>query len=232
MKSAEWPPESGKRVIIKDLRGRALWFRLLYGRHVLRREWKVLRALSDVKGVPHVVAKPHADVLVMEQVSGTSVAKMGAVQLDAKIIERLENLMARLHARGVTHGDLHSDNILVDENGNVHLIDWATAHLGGHQNRWLFQEWRALDLRAIAKVKLIYAKEQISDADLDMLENRTRAYRAVKGVRHKLDKLRGKQRSDEIDKTAAKVRRKRARQTATGAFSKNKPKASTREETS
>ena len=241
VRSAPWPPDSGARVIIKDLRGRSLWFRLLYGRHILRREWKVLRALSGVEGVPRVVGRPHPDVLVMEQVSGTSLAKMGEVQLEKETVARLEKLMAQLHARGVTHGDLHADNILVDDAGNVHLIDWATAHLGGNRrgaSSWLADEWRALDDRAVAKVKLFYAKRHVTENDLDRLENRSRAYRAVKGLRRGLDKLRGKKRGDEFDKVADKAKRRRAKvqhraQLAeSGAPTQQSKTASTRKETS
>ena len=213
VRSAQWPPNSGARVIIKDLRGRSLWFRLLYGRHILRREWKVLRALSGVEGVPRVVGRPHPDVLVMQQVNGNSLAKIGAVQLEKETVARLEKLMANLHARGVTHGDLHADNILVDDAGNVFLIDWATAHLGGNRGgkvSWLAEEWRALDDRAVAKVKLAYAKKHVTETDLDTLENRSRAYRAVKSLRRGLDKMRGKKRGAADDKIAAKVKRRRA----------------------
>lgn len=234
MRNAEWPPNSGERVIIKDLRGRSLWFRLLYGRHVLRREWKVLRALSGVEGVPRVVGRPHPDVLVMEQVSGTSLAKIGAVQLEQETVARLENLMANLHARGVTHGDLHADNILIDDAGNVHLIDWATAHLGGNRGgkaSWLADEWRALDDRAVAKVKLMYAKHHVTENDLDILENRSRAYRAVKSLRRGLNKVRGKKLAASDDKIAAKVKRRRARLEESDA-SQQSTTASTRKETS
>ena len=234
VRSAAWPPNSGARVIIKDLRGRSLWFRLLYGRHVLRREWRVLRALSGVKGVPRVIGRPHPDVLVMEQVSGTSLAKMDAVQLKPETVARLEKLMEQLHARGVTHGDLHADNILLDDAGNVHLIDWATAHLGGNRRgaaSWLAEEWRALDDRAVAKVKLFYAKNHVTETDLDTLENRSRAYRAVKSLRRGLDKMRGKKRGAD-DKIAAKVRRRRARIEADGALSEETKTASPRKETS
>lgn len=41
-----------------------------------------------------------------------------------EILEGLENI----HARGVIHGDIKSDNIVVDEKGHIYIIDFGLAH--------------------------------------------------------------------------------------------------------
>ena len=43
---------------------------------------------------------------------------------------RLLDYIARDAARGLCHGDLHPDNILIDVDGRVWAIDWANAYRG------------------------------------------------------------------------------------------------------
>jgi tRNA A-37 threonylcarbamoyl transferase component Bud32 len=170
----EWPPHSGVSVVAKDMKRRAWWFRALAGRLFLRREWKVLRALDGMNGVPRAIARPDADSIVLQQMPGVPLKDMKRRDFPAAAMEKIEALINALHERGVTHGDLHAKNVLVDDAANVALIDWATATIWGNgrnaARQRLFREWRALDRRAVAKMKLGYARPQLSTQELAMLE--------------------------------------------------------------
>ncbi len=195
---AEWPPDSGRRVVVKDLKKRALWFRVLAGRYMLRREWRALRVLQGLAGVPRVVARPDADSLVIEYVEGTPLSDIARRRLPEGALERIESQLSALHARGVTHADLHRENILIGENGAVWFLDWATASVFPARRNafkeWSFAEWRALDLRAIAKLKIFNARDALTEHDYALLEGGASPfYRAVKAVRRASDKLRGKE---------------------------------------
>jgi len=195
----EWPPGSGRRVVVKDLRGRPLWFRLLYGRAVLNREWKALSALHGVPGVPEVIARPDADVIVIEFRSGMPAVEFSDGALPAEVVGRIEQAVRELHARGVTHGDLHRKNILVADDGTITLIDWATASFFGPRPRGAkavsFAEWCALDDRAVAKVKARHAPELMTPREREiMLQGGSPLYRAVKQVRYVGERLRRRHR--------------------------------------
>jgi tRNA A-37 threonylcarbamoyl transferase component Bud32 len=210
---AEWPPQSGRQVVVKDFKKRALWFRIGAGRYFLRREWHALRALDGTPGVPRAIAKPDADSLVVEYVRGEPLSEMPDRGLDDATMERIEKLVHALHARGVTHGDLHHENILLDEDGKVALLDWATAHVFDRRNKtqgWVFEEWQALDLRAVAKIKLYHARHRVSEQDYELLESGSRVYRAIKSVRRTMDKVRGKKSTDRFERTLQKVREREA----------------------
>lgn len=193
----EWPPQSGRAVVVKDMSRTPLWFRVLAGRAFLRREVRALRILSDVEGVPHLVARVDADALAMEKLGGRPLSKLGEQKLEPQVLERIERLLAQAHARGVAHCDLHASNVLLDEQGRAGLIDWATASVFGARargfKRWTFEEWRALDRRALAKIKVAHAPQLLADDERALLVNGgSRLYRAVKSVRRQMDRARGK----------------------------------------
>lgn len=193
----EWPAGSGIEVVVKDLSSAPLWFRLLAGRAFLRREVRALRALREVEGVPNLIARVDADALAMQKLEGRALSGLGEEKLGAQVLERIEGLLGAAHARGVTHCDLHASNVLVDASGQASLIDWATASVYGARargfKRWTFEEWRALDRRSLAKLKVSHAPQLLSHDERDLLVNGgSRVYRAVKSVRRQMDRLRGK----------------------------------------
>lgn len=69
-----------------------------------------LRSLRDVK--LEAEARPSGD----------------AAQALPALAERLADLVARLHARGLRHNDLACGNVLVGEDGALHLIDTDHVH--------------------------------------------------------------------------------------------------------
>lgn len=205
---AEWPPKSGQRVVIKELKDCPLWFRVLAGRYLLRREWKTLCALADLEGVPAPIARPDSDTIVMEFRPGKPLDKIFWWQAPDDVVEKIENLVTQIHARGITHGDLHGYNVLVDESGEIALIDWATASTFGERRgaakSFTFEEWRALDERALAKIKIAFAPTEITPFQHDLLLNGgSRIYRFVKSFKRIGESVRG------VDEATAARRERR-----------------------
>ena len=213
----EWPTDSGVQVVVKDLRRCPLWFRISLGRGFMRREWKALRVLDGTRSVPRAVAKPNADVLVIEYLAGVALKSLNPKSYPRAATLQIETLVRDLHARGVTHGDLHDSNILIEQNENgvaVSLIDWATALVwkserGAAQQR-LFREFQSLDLRSVAKVKLFYDRDHLREDEMQLLEKGgSTLYRSVKNVRHRFDKMRGKRGQSNLERRLERVRKKR-----------------------
>lgn len=173
--------------VVKDLRARSWAFRVLWGRRLLAREWKALAFLSGTEGVPAPLSRIDADAFAMSFCQGDSVMPLAPGELPASAVENLERLIHRVHALGVTHGDLHRDNILLDETGRVCIIDWATACVFGVAPKglksWTWREWQALDLRALAKIKARHAPQLLRPDERQRLENGgTALSRAVRRV--------------------------------------------------
>lgn len=205
---ALWPPDSKRRVVIKTLKERPLWYRILVGRYFMWREWRALCVLQDVEGVPCPVSRPDSDTIVMEYHAGTPIEKISSWDLPDGVPKKIEDLVAAIHLRGVTHGDLHGYNVLVDDDGNIALIDWATASVFGEDPRFhkafTFDEWQALDDRAMAKVKLLFAPADVSERQRELIAvGGSRIYRLVKQFKHLGEMIRG------VDDKKLESRRKR-----------------------
>lgn len=184
----EWPPHSGTHVVLKEGSERAWWFRVTAGRWQLKREWNALCFLSGMRGVPRSKFWAGPDAFGMEWLAGESLLKFAPGELPASAVERLEEVVTELHARGVTHGDLHRANILYDaQNDLIYLTDWATACVFGPTRRGfkvcMWREWQALDGRALAKIKARYAPHLLRDDEHALIHSGgTPLSRAVRRV--------------------------------------------------
>jgi aminoglycoside phosphotransferase (APT) family kinase protein len=206
------------RFVVKDFRGRPLWYRVAAGRYFLRREWNALRALEGVDGVPRALARPDADAFVMERLEGTPLTSIPNGTVPDEVLLKLVEIVQNLHQRGVTHGDLHQQNVLVTEDGKLGLIDWATASVFGPNpkgaKRWLFEELRALDERSLAKIKVYHGRHLLNPNDLDLIKNgASRAYRAVKKLRHVREKMIGKRPSGQLEAALKRIEEREALET-------------------
>jgi serine/threonine protein kinase len=139
----------GKEVVLKEARPHAGLDR--EGRDAVARlelEYQILTKLAGVEGVPAVYDRftewEHLFV-AMEFMPGRSLGtwlgmnyplthkdtgdeKLAAYRERAlALVARVEDLMARVHERGVVFGDLHTLNILVDEDDGVSLIDFELS---------------------------------------------------------------------------------------------------------
>ncbi|HEX8865571.1 MAG TPA: class III lanthionine synthetase LanKC, partial [Lentzea sp.] len=139
----------GKEVVLKEARPHAGLDR--EGRDAVARlelEHEILTKLNGVKGVPQVYDRftewEHLFV-AMEFMPGRSLGQwlghnyplthrdttpelLSDYRTRAqKLIGKVEDLMARVHERGVVFGDLHTMNILVDEDDEVSLIDFELS---------------------------------------------------------------------------------------------------------
>lgn len=139
----------GARVVLKEARPYAgLDFDLGNATDRLRREEENLKRLQGVRGVPRLVESfvlgGHL-FLVEEFVEGRPLNTWCAINHPSvegtpspealaeftgrvlAIFEQVERILADIHGRGLVFGDLHTNNIMVDDEDNVTLIDFEVA---------------------------------------------------------------------------------------------------------
>jgi predicted Ser/Thr protein kinase len=174
------------RVVCKDFSDVARRRRFgLSWRWRMRNEVAALAALRGLPGVPELLASWPTG-LVMRWVPGRPLGRLQK-QLPDGVFDRLDELLDSIHARGVAITDLHRLNILVAEDGTVHIVDFELALRAGHGPGRLFKGWAAsMDEHAASRqrrrhgVPLTARQEQL----LDRPPTGRRALKALKrGIR-------------------------------------------------
>jgi RIO-like serine/threonine protein kinase len=147
-----------RAVAVKDFSLAPWWFRALYARRSLAREARAYERLQGVAGIPECLGMEGPDRLILERAGGRPLDQIAHGAVPAAAFDHLERLIDAIHTRGVAIADLHRSNVLVDEHGNVALIDFALArvarnsHRPGRSIRWLQQ----LDKHAAARIRAHY----------------------------------------------------------------------------
>jgi hypothetical protein len=146
-------PDRGE-IVVKDFAGRPRLVRMLVGRPSLRREARAYRRLAGVRGVPRCFGI-RGDALELERVRGRPLSEVPPGELSVAIFDALDALVAAIHARGVAVADLHRSNVLVDDRGGVHLVDFALARTARDPRRPgpLVRRLFELDRHAAARIR-------------------------------------------------------------------------------
>jgi RIO-like serine/threonine protein kinase len=158
---------------VRDSSSASPWLRWL-ARLLLRREAKVLAALTDVSGVPQLLATER-EVLVRSYLSGTPMHR--GKPRDPAYFAAAARLLRRLHRLGVVHNDLAKEpNVLVLDDGSPAFIDFQLAWFAPQRGR-LFRLLAYEDLRHLLKHKRTYCPQLLTRRELEILANPTSASR-------------------------------------------------------
>lgn len=148
----------GRPVAIKDYRPRPLAIRAVLGRWLAGRESRAYTAAGDVEGIPAFLGRRGPYAIVLEQVPGRPLAEHAVGDVGASTFDRLDRILDALHARGVALGDVHHRDVLVTADGEVRVVDLATAWTRGSTpwSAWLFRRFRDQDRVAAARLRVRY----------------------------------------------------------------------------
>jgi len=149
---------SGRVVIVKDYGPRCALERFLYGRPTLRREAAVYERLAGVAGIAKCFGFDGPDRLVLDLAPGRSLREIAPETLPMAVFDELDRVVAAIHSRGVAIADLHRSNVLVDDGGCVHVVDFAVARIAGSVDRpgWLVRQLQRLDRHAAARLRAMH----------------------------------------------------------------------------
>ncbi len=187
--------EGGVRAVVKDFSTNRFLFRNLAGRFLVWRESRVYREVKGLGGVPRLYRTIKGLAIVLEEISGTNLSDLDKESnVSGAFFEACEELVSRVHARGVAHCDLKREpNILVGADGRPYVVDWAAAILKREcrlfpLNR-IYQRFLRDDELAIIKLKLKHCPAAVSRQERKLLEYRSGSERAIRAVRDRLRKL-------------------------------------------
>jgi len=102
------------------------------GRYLAAREAWFMDRLAGIEGIPaslgtvSAAGKPFDTAVSREWIEGHALAEHE--QVDDWFFPQLAAILAEVHRRGAAHVDLHKrENILVDDSGRPHLIDYQIS---------------------------------------------------------------------------------------------------------
>jgi predicted Ser/Thr protein kinase len=146
--------DAGRRVVVKTLATPPMLLRRLFGGALLRREGRMLARLRGTPGVPELIEATD-ETLVVEHRPGKSLFERRMRGIPPATATRIEQALAAFHASGFAHGDIGRRDVLVTREGDVSIVDFATAVGPGTPPllwRILLPVWRWRDRARVSKL--------------------------------------------------------------------------------
>lgn len=160
----------GAQAILKDYAGRP-WPVRIFGRVQIAREMRALARLHGIPGVPACYGRWGRYGILLERVEGDRITRWCGARTAGilPMLQRLDRLIALIHARGVVHLDLRKrDNVLIDGEGRPGIIDFNAAccfEPGGFAGRLVLPLLRRIDTSAVVKWRRSLAPESLRPGD-------------------------------------------------------------------
>jgi hypothetical protein len=189
---------NGLELAVKDYGRRPLLVRQTLGRFLIRREAAAYRAAEGVRGLPRFFGCPTPFALVTQWIQGRTLSSYGNSAPPLSCFDQIERTLNELHARGVALGDLHHRDVLISDDGAVHLIDLATAWVigprRGYLRRLLFRRFRDQDLVALVRMRARYSGGDPDRAVAELGGAAAAWHRRGRRFKRSWDRLRGRRR--------------------------------------
>jgi hypothetical protein len=186
----------GRKVAVKDYAGRPFIARHTVGRLLVRRECSAYRAAGSTAGLAPFLGRLGPFTLATGWIEATPLADLPAGRLSDAVFDRLDAVIAALHARGIAIADLHHRDVLVGEDESVHVVDLAAAYVAGPSpsgwRRRIFERLRAQDRLAAARMRARFTGRSEADALARLDPGSVRLWGLGRRIKGAWDTLRGK----------------------------------------
>ena len=145
-----------------------------FDRWLASREVRQMRAAAGIEGIPRILAHPEPNIYVREYIEGVALPRAPAPP--GEFFEALREIVLALHARGITHNDLHKEaNVIVRPDGSPGLIDFQLS-LCPPRDSTLFRVLARFDLYHVAKNRRHRTGEPLRGEEAALFEE-TQAFR-------------------------------------------------------
>jgi hypothetical protein len=185
----------GRRLVVKSYAGRPWWIRSTVGRWLIARECRAYLAADGAEGLPRFHGRLGPSSLAVEWVDAEPLSALGDRRLDPAIFDRLDALVAGLHARGVALGDLHHRDVLVGPAG-VYVVDlataWALSPRPGPWRRFVFGRLSTQDRLAAARLRARFTGIPEEEALATIPARALRWHARGRALKRAFDRIRGR----------------------------------------
>lgn len=163
----------GRRIVVKDFRRSAPFFRLLIGPLLIRRECGALIKLRDVDGFPKLIEKIDRYAMAIEHIDGLPLRDIKD-PLPEGFFDKLTDVMRSSHGRGVAHCDLRSSgNVMITTAGEPRVVDFAACVMRGRGwnplINFIFRQFAVGDLYAVLILKRKHSPDTLRPEEIERL---------------------------------------------------------------
>ena len=178
----------GGRVAVKDYGSRGFLARHALGRFLVRRECRAYEAAGSVPGLAPFLGRCGPFALATRWIDARPLSARDGERLPDAVFDRLDAVVAALHAKGVALADLHHRDVLLGDDGAVHVVDLAAAVTGGP----FFARAAAQDRLAAARMRARFTGRSEEDALAALDPASVAMWRRGRRLKRLWDRLRGK----------------------------------------
>jgi len=168
----------GRPALLKDYSRRPPFLRLWLTPVLTAREFRALRRIQDVTGVPELLARVGRDAFLMEKLDAYRIPrnKDKDIRPSPAYFDAVAELVSSLHDRGIAHGDLRRKNIMLNSEEKPFLIDFGTAVTAkpgfwGLPSRILFRRVAKVDCVTLARIKYEFYPDALTPQERHELEH-------------------------------------------------------------
>jgi len=190
-------------VAVKDYGGRSWWVRQTLGRFLIRRETRAYGAAEGISGLAPFLGRLGPYSLATRWVEGRSLSDHPDGTVDGARFDALDEIVSSLHRRGVALADLNHRDVLLAQDGSVHVIDlamaWVLGERPGRLRRRIFEQLRASDLFSLARLRARFTGEDPANAIANADPAALAWHRRARRLKYLFDRLRGAERLPPVD---------------------------------
>jgi hypothetical protein len=117
----------GRLAVLKDLSRQPDPLRRAIGRVAVRRERRAYERLAGLSGIPALLDVPGPGMLLLEYAGDASLEDRPTLGDPERFVSELEAVLAGVHLRGVSHGEVRLANVVVGRQADPYLVDFATS---------------------------------------------------------------------------------------------------------
>ena len=180
----------GRPAVIKDYNDLYLPLKLLIAWRLIRREVRAYRKLAGFDGIPELLGQVNRYSLALKHIPGRPLSRFRPGELPVEFFDQLAQQVQEMHRRGVVHGDIRRNNILVVHPYQPVIIDFNCSLTQDSRYRplksWFYRFFRDLDHKGVLKLKEAFLPGTLTLEEKENLKSEAHLYRWGKLLRHKV----------------------------------------------
>jgi hypothetical protein len=186
----------GRRIAVKDYAARPFLARHTVGRFLTARECRAYERAGAVTGLGRFLGRLGPWTMATAWIDAIPLSELPQGVASPALFDRLDALVGSLHAHGVAMSDLHHRDVLVAEDGGVHVVDLAMAYLLGPHPGWFrrraFARLCAQDRLSAARMRARFTGQPEEEALASLDPAARRLWAAGRRIKGLWDRLRGR----------------------------------------